>query len=46
MKQEHPQKKAFFDLLNRAVRKGEKVNQKKQGGDFLIYRPLSYLVSD
>ena len=30
MKQGYPQKKAFFDLLNRAVRKGEKVNRGKQ----------------
>lgn len=30
MKQEYPQKKAFYSLLNRAVRKGEKVNREKQ----------------
>ena len=30
MKQEYPQKKAFFDLLNRAVRKGAQVNRGKQ----------------
>ncbi len=30
MKQEYPQKKTFFDLLNRAVRKGEKVSPQKQ----------------
>lgn len=43
-KQEHPQKKTFFDLLNRAVRKGEKVSRgtktykrKKSGGIVAIY---------
>ena len=37
MKKPSPQKEHFFELLNRAVRKGEKVNpqkqkQKKSGG--------------
>ena len=28
--EQKPQKKAFFDLLNRAVRKGEKASPQKQ----------------
>lgn len=43
MKQEHPQKKEFFDLLHRAIRKDEKVSRgtkkhKRRGGcsDFRV----------